>query len=116
MIQKEDCLFCKIVKGEIPSKKIYENDKVYAFEDISPMAPIHWLFIHKNHSHDIVEMIDQDVEQVGDLFKAMKEAIVEHNFSKSGLRIVNNRGEDGGQTVFHTHFHLLAGKKLRGFA
>ncbi len=108
-----NCLFCRILKKEIPSTKIYEDNSVYAFRDINPMAPIHFLFIHKNHSANVTEMTDLEVSQV---FSAINKVVKEQLLDKSGFRIVSNTGAHGGQTVFHTHFHLLAGDQLGSFA
>ena len=109
-----ECLFCQILKKEIPSKKIYEDDNVYAFEDIHPMAKVHWLFIHKKHSKDISEMCE-DGQAIVDIFQAIKLATRQEGLEHSGYRVVTNLGNDGGQTVFHTHFHVLGGQKLRSF-
>jgi histidine triad (HIT) family protein len=110
-----DCIFCKIVEGSIPSTKIYENDKVIAFEDLRPHAKRHCLFIHRKHSHDINDMMDSDPDQVKELFMAMKEFSKQEKLDQTGFRIVTNLGPHAGQTVFHTHFHLLSGEPLGGF-
>lgn len=110
-----DCLFCEIIKGNIPSSKVFENDKVYAFKDINPLAKEHYLFIHKNHSKDLLDLTQQDPQQLLDIFLAIQEFLKDSDLSQNGFRIVNNMGKDGGQTVFHTHFHLLGGEQLRGF-
>ncbi|MDA8792272.1 histidine triad nucleotide-binding protein [Bacteriovoracaceae bacterium] len=106
----DDCLFCKILKGEIPSEKIYEDDKVYAFKDIAPMAKYHFLFIPKEHGQNI-----NDVSDFNTIFEAIKKVVAEYNFTDDGYRVVTNVNKFGGQTVFHTHFHLLAGEQLTGF-
>jgi len=110
-----DCLFCKIVKGDIPSSKVYEDESVYGFKDINPMAKDHYLFIHKKHSKDFIEQVSTDPTQIIDIYKAIAKFTKEINLDQSGLRVVTNLGENGGQTVFHTHFHVLGGEKLRGF-
>lgn len=110
-----DCLFCKIINGDIPSQKIYEDEKVLAFQDASPSAKNHWLFIHKNHTANINEISDNHPEQLSDVFSAISKVTKEKNITESGFRIVTNQGADGGQTVFHTHFHVLSGEKLKGF-
>lgn len=107
-----DCLFCKILKKELPSEKVYENEKVYAFKDIYPMAKEHVLFIHKNHSKNFSEMNDEDML---DVFRAIKEYTKSESLIEKGYRVVTNINEYGGQTVFHTHFHVLSGEKLKGF-
>lgn len=110
----DQCLFCQIFEGKIPAKKIYEDDKVIGFEDIHPQAKIHWLFIHKKHTKDFLEMA-QDPQQITDIFQAIARAAKEHRIDHSGCRVVTNQGVDGLQSVFHTHFHVLAGEKLSGF-
>ena len=111
----KDCLFCKIIAGEIPSEKVFENEKVYAFKDIYPSAKNHLLFIHKEHSENIVDMADTDPEQIKDVFEAISAFVKEQDWVKNGFRVVTNCGPDAGQTVFHTHFHVVAGEKLSGF-
>ncbi len=110
-----DCLFCKIVDGSIPSKKVFESDRVYAFEDISPMAKGHVLFVHRNHTSDINSMSDLHPEQMTEVFAAIAEFTREHGHDKTGFRVVTNCGPDAGQTVFHTHFHVVFGEKLGTF-
>lgn len=107
-----DCLFCKIIAGEIPSKKVYEDDLVYAFEDINPGAPIHILFIPKEHIASANELTEEHAPVLQAIFLAAKKVAQEMGFSEDGYRIVNNCGEHGGQTVGHLHFHLLAGRHL----
>lgn len=107
-----DCLFCKIIKGEIPSEKIFENDSVYAFKDIYPMAKEHYLFISKNHSANINEMDTKDLLEV---MSAIKEFTTNSKLEKDGFRVVTNINKNGGQTVFHTHFHVLGGEQLGRF-
>ncbi len=106
-----DCLFCKIIDGEIPSKKVYENDFVYAFEDVDPQAPVHILVVPKRHlsGHDALEASDADL--LKEIHLAIKEIAKEQHLDK-GYRVVINQGEEGGQTVNHLHFHLLGGKSL----
>ena len=108
------CLFCKIANGEIPSQKVFENEKIIGFVDIHPHAKTHLIFIHKNHTANITEMVT-DSESITEIFKAMKEYCDNNEWTKSGFRIVTNQGPDAGQTVFHTHFHLLGGEKLGRF-
>jgi histidine triad (HIT) family protein len=110
-----DCIFCKILQKEIPSTKVYEDQNVYAFHDISPMADEHILFIHKKHSKDVSELVEQDPKQLTDIFLAINTFTKSYASLKYGFRIVTNAGEDAGQTVFHTHFHLLGGEKLKEF-
>ena len=108
----EDCLFCKIVKGEIPSKKVYEDEDVYAFSDINPQAPIHILVIPKKHISSIVELNEENKDIVGKIFITINKIAKENGFLEDGFRVISNCGENAGQTVKHLHFHILAGKKL----
>lgn len=107
----EDCLFCKIVAGEIPSTKIYENEYVYAFADIAPQAPFHAVIVPKTHISYTTEINADNSFLVAKVFEAVAEIAKEQNLEK-GFRVVNNCGEDGGQTVGHLHFHLLARRYL----
>lgn len=109
----EDCIFCKIIGGEIPSKKIYEDEKVYAFYDISPAAPTHFLVIPKEHIESANSLDDNNIEVISHIFKIINKLVVELNISDKGYRIVNNCGNDGGQTVNHIHFHVLGGRSLQ---
>ena len=108
----EDCLFCKIVAGDIPSTKVYEDDRVYAFNDIEPQAPIHIIIVPKMHISSSNELTDDNAEVIGHIFAVAAKIAKEKGFAEKGWRIVNNCGEDGGQTVGHIHFHLLAGRNL----
>jgi len=110
-----DCIFCKILKDEIPSTRVYEDDSVIGFRDLSPMAKEHLLFIHRDHTENINEISDSDPAQLSDIFKAISSYTKSNDLSKKGFRVVTNLGSDGGQTVFHTHFHVLGGEKLSGF-
>lgn len=106
------CIFCKIVSGDIPSKKVYEDEKVYAFRDINPQAPIHILVIPKEHRMDSAVNVDEsNSELVAACFEAIAK-IAKKEGLENGFRVITNSGADGGQTVNHLHFHLLAGKKL----
>lgn len=108
----EDCLFCKIIKGDVPSTKVYEDEKVYAFLDIAPQAPKHIVIIPKEHIASANEINDNNKSVVGDVFAAAAKIAAEQGFAEDGYRIVNNCGKDGGQTVEHMHFHMLAGRML----
>jgi histidine triad (HIT) family protein len=107
-----DCLFCKIIAGEIPSEKVYEDDKVYAFSDITPVAPQHTLIIPKKHISTINDLETDDADIVGRLFLAAKEIAKQNGCEEAGYRTVMNCGEAAGQTVFHIHLHLLSGRDL----
>lgn len=106
-----DCLFCKIISGSIPSKKVYEDAKAYAFEDVRPQAPTHVLIVPKKHIVDIKEATEADAELIGYCnlvaAKIARERGLEH-----GYRTVYNVGPDAGQSVFHLHLHLLGGRKM----
>lgn len=109
-----DCLFCRIINGEIPSTKVYENDKVYAFEDINPQAPVHILVVHKEHTININDATPENSYIFSDIFLAVKEIVKEKNLSKQGFRTIINNGEAAGQEVFHMHVHILGGKDSLG--
>jgi histidine triad (HIT) family protein len=108
-----DCIFCKIINGEIPSKKLYEDDKVYAFYDINPEAPVHFLVIPKEHIDSADALDENNVNIVSHIFTVINKLAKQLNVSDKGYRIVNNCGEDGGQTVQHLHFHVLGGRCLQ---
>ena len=107
-----DCLFCKILNKEIPSTKVFEDDDVYGFVDISPMAREHYLFIHKEHTKNINE---SSCDQICSVYKAIKSFTEGNDLAQNGFRVVTNQGKDGGQTVFHTHFHVLGAEQLKAF-
>ena len=106
-----DCLFCSIVKGEIPSKKVYEDDMVYAFRDINPMAPTHVLVVPKCHIASADEITEENSRYVAHIFEVIPK-IAKAEGLTNGYRVITNCGEDGCQSVKHLHFHLLGGKKL----
>lgn len=106
-----DCLFCKIVAGEIPSTKVYEDEKVYAFLDIDPKAPFHAIVIPKEHITSAADITKENSALIASVFEAIAKIAKEENLEK-GFRVVNNCGEEGGQTVGHIHFHLLARRNL----
>ena len=108
-----NCIFCSIVKGEIPSKKIYEDELVMAFNDIEPQSPTHILVIPKQHISSANEIDDDNKAIIGHIFSVVGKIAKEQGFAESGYRVVNNCGEDGGQTVGHIHFHVLAGRQLQ---
>ena len=111
----EECLFCQIFSGQVPCEKVYENENVIGFKDISPQAPIHLLFIHKNHTENFNELGLKDSSGLLELSQAIVEYTEESGLKKAGYRIVTNIGTSSGQSVFHTHFHLLSGPRLGGF-
>ncbi len=108
---KMDCIFCKIIAGEIPSKKVYENEDVYGFYDIEPQAPFHVLIIPKTHIASAAEINGENSTLIAKVFEAAAIIAKENNLT-DGFRIVTNSGKDACQTVHHIHFHLLAGQQL----
>ena len=105
------CLFCRIIAGEIPSKKVYEDEYVYAFYDIAPMAPVHVLFVPKQHMDSADAVSAENSLYVAKIFEAIPKVAAELGLA-NGYRVITNCGEDGCQSVKHLHFHLLGGKKL----
>ncbi len=105
-----DCLFCKIIDGEIPSTKVYEDDMVLAFRDINPQAPEHIVVIPKTHIESANEITSANSEYVAAVWEKIPHIAKELGFAADGYRVVNNCGKNGGQTVPHLHFHILGGK------
>ncbi len=108
----EDCVFCKIIKGEIPSEKVYEDDKVIAFKDIQPAAPIHVLVIPKKHIEKLIDVTEEDSHLISHIYQVINKIAKDMKIEDDGFRVIVNCGKDAGQEVMHLHFHLLAGKKL----
>ena len=106
-----DCIFCKIVAGDIPSTKVYEDDTVLAFRDINPEAPVHILIIPKEHISSANEINDTNSAIIAHIFETIPEIAAEEKLD-GGYRILTNIGKDGGQSVHHLHFHILGGKQL----
>jgi histidine triad (HIT) family protein len=106
-----DCLFCKIIKGEIPSTKVYEDEYVYAFKDINPQAPVHVLVVPKTHICCADKISSDNSIEVARVFEAIPKVAKLMGLT-NGYRVINNCGDDGCQTVKHIHFHVLGGKKL----
>src|SRR5277367_5233121 len=111
-----DCLFCKIVAGEIPANIVYREEGAIGFDDIHPVAPVHVLFVPNRHIDSVSTMKAGDAETVGHLMLAAAKYAREKGIEASGYRLVANVGPDAGQTVFHLHLHLIGGKPLRGAA
>lgn len=107
-----DCLFCKIVEGTIPSRKVYEDEQVVAFHDIQPQAPVHLLVIPKKHIASMNDSTAEDAALLGHVLLAAKQIAKDAGLAEAGYRLVNNCGADAGQVVFHIHFHILGGEKL----
>lgn len=106
-----DCLFCSIIKGDVPSKKVFENEYAYAFYDINPNAKVHVLVVPKKHIDSIDCAGDDNIQYIGEVIKTIPQ-IAKLCGLKNGYRVVTNVGEDGGQSVRHLHFHILGGEKL----
>ena len=106
-----DCIFCKIIKGDIPSTKVYEDELVYAFRDINPQAPTHILVIPKAHIESVNGITAENSNVVAHIFEVIPQ-IAKAEGLDGGYRVVSNCGSDAGQTVFHLHFHILGGKAL----
>jgi len=103
----ENCVFCKIIKGEIPSEKVYEDDEILAFKDINPVAPIHILVIPKKHIETLLEVTEEDSKLIAKIYMTINKIAKDLGIEKDA-----NCGRDSGQEVMHIHFHILAGKKL----
>lgn len=107
-----NCLFCKIIAGEIPSKKLYEDDEMLAFFDINPAAPVHFLVIPKKHINNLLELEEADALLIGKMFYKAQELAKQQGCEEKGARFVINAKSDGGQTVDHLHIHVLGGRAL----
>lgn len=107
-----DCLFCKIIEKKIPSKIVYEDEKMVAFEDINPQAPVHLLLIPKKHIAGLLDLTPEEREEISHLFLTLPKLAREKGVAERGFRTVVNSGRDAGQSVFHLHVHLLGGRAL----
>ncbi|NMA13245.1 MAG: histidine triad nucleotide-binding protein [Chloroflexi bacterium] len=108
----ENCIFCKIIRKEIPSEIVYQDEKVTAFKDLSPIAPVHVLIVPNTHIPSLSESSSEHAELLGEVLLAGAKIARDLKIDQSGYRIVVNNGADAGQTVFHIHFHLLGGREL----
>ena len=108
----EDCLFCKIANKELESQYVYEDEKVIAFKDVDPQAPVHVLIIPKKHYTSILNVPDDEMNIIAHIYKVAKKIVKDMGVAKKGFRLINNCGEEGGQSVSHLHFHLLGGRLL----
>jgi histidine triad (HIT) family protein len=108
----EDCLFCKILAGAIPASMVFEDDKVVAFKDLTPRAPMHVLVVPRRHIATLNDLLPEDDGLVGRLIRTAASLAKEHGYGDTGYRTVFNCNADAGQTVFHIHLHLLAGRKM----
>jgi len=106
-----DCIFCKIIAGEIPSRQVYEDEHVFAFRDIAPQAPVHILVVPKIHVSSAAELTEENSHLAAKCFEAIAK-IADDEGLGGGFRVITNVGQDGGQTVFHLHFHVLGGRVL----
>lgn len=109
----DDCIFCKIAAGTIPSRKVYENDKALAFEDIHPMAPVHVIIIPKRHVATLMDVGAGEMADLQAMMTAAQEVARLKKVDQRGFRLVTNCNKEGGQVVFHLHMHLLGGLKLK---
>jgi diadenosine tetraphosphate (Ap4A) HIT family hydrolase len=108
----DNCIFCKIIRGEIPSTKVFEDEQILVVEDITPQAPLHLLCIPKRHFVNCLDMTVEDDELVGYIFRKAGEIARQKGHAETGFRLVQNNGAGAGQSVFHIHFHLLAGREF----
>jgi histidine triad (HIT) family protein len=108
-----DCIFCKIANGKIPSDKVYENENVYAFEDLNPVAPTHVLIVPKEHVKSLDEMEDAHQSLLGEMMLTAKKIAKSKGLSEDGYRVVNNIGKAGGQSVDHFHLHVIGGRNMQ---
>ncbi len=108
----DDCLFCKIIAGELPSNKVYEDDDVFAFEDINPSAPVHLLVVPKKHISDMLAATPEDETLLGRLLLRANDIARTLGVDKTGFRYVLNTGEDSRRTIFHIHLHILGGRQM----
>ena len=107
-----DCIFCRIIQGEIPSRKVYEDDQIFAFEDINPQAPTHILIIPKEHYASLLDVPEDRDDLLGHILSKTREIARERGLDRRGFRIVLNTGADSGQEVCHIHFHLFGGRRM----
>jgi histidine triad (HIT) family protein len=112
-LMNPDCHFCKIIAGEAPARIIFKDDQVTAFRDIHPVAPTHILVVPNRHISSLNELQAEDEPLIGHLFSIARDLAKQEGIDENGYRIINNTGSDGGQTVFHMHFHLIGGQRMR---
>jgi histidine triad (HIT) family protein len=110
-----DCIFCKIIAGEIPSTNVYKDEQATAFRDINPAAPTHILIVPTKHIDSVNFLIADDEQLIGHLFMVAKNLAEKEGIAESGYRLTMNTNQEGGQTVFHIHLHLLGGRQMKGF-
>ncbi len=112
----QDCIFCKIVRREIPSQVVYEDDRVLAFKDINPLAPVHLLIIPRDHMTNVLDINEGNADLAGHIHLVANKLAREAGIAEKGFRIVTNCNKEGGQVIFHLHYHLIGGEELRSFA
>jgi histidine triad (HIT) family protein len=112
VIMSEECIFCKIASGQIPSEKVFENEHVVAFHDINPQAPTHVLIVPKDHVASLNEVSAENMDVVIKLFDAVKEVAKKTQIADEGYRVIVNTNRAAGQEVFHLHFHVMGGRTL----
>ena len=112
----EGCIFCKIVNREIPSQIVYEDDRVLAFKDINPLAPVHILIIPKEHITNVLDIDENNADIIAHIHLVANKLAREAGIAERGFRVVTNCNEEGGQIIFHLHYHLIGGEQLRDFA
>jgi histidine triad (HIT) family protein len=110
----KECIFCKIIKGTLPSEKVFENDRVFAFKDISPQAPVHVLIVPKRHVEDVLDVKREDSTVFQDLFQTVQHLAPQLGIAGAGFRTVFNSGDHACQTIYHLHLHLLGGTQMGG--
>lgn len=106
----DSCIFCKIIAGEIPGKRVYEDERIVALEDINPQAPHHYLLVPRKHIRTTLDLTTADNELIGQIFQVAGKLAHDLGFAEEGFRVVNNCNEGAGQSVWHLHFHLLGGR------
>ncbi len=109
----DNCLFCKIINGDIAAKKVYENEHIIAFNAIDPKAPVHILVIPKKHIRSINELNSSDINLAGEIILAAKKIAKDQGIDSKGFRVVFNTNDDGGQTVYHIHMHIMGGRQMQ---
>ena len=108
----QDCIFCKIVSGEIPASKVLETDKILAFSDIHPVAPVHVLIVPKEHIETFMDVKENKMDILGEMYRAAQKIAREKGIAEKGFRVTVNVNPDGGQLIFHLHMHIFGGRKL----
>lgn len=108
----QDCIFCKIIKGDLPAKKVYDDGEFVAFSDINPAAPVHLLVVPYRHIETLMDVSEADLSIIGKVYGVVQKIAKELKIDQQGFRVLHNVNDWGGQKVFHIHFHILGGKKF----